>query len=80
MAEETPALDGGCNGPWDHVFPQGIMVFYSLQRVPRKYAEDFPVEADDAVDEMPLEQMSIKTRKTIIDPYVIRCDQDIGRS
>src|ERR1700723_2050845 len=79
VAEETAALDGDGNGLGDHVFPQKILISDFLQRIPRKYAENFPVEPDDAVDEMPFKQMGIKTCETIVDPYVIRSDQDMGR-
>ena len=80
MAEETAALDGICNGPGDHVFPQEIMISNFLERIAREYAEDVRVESDDVVDEVILEQMCIETGEVIRHSYVLRCDQDIGRS
>src|ERR1700722_1563648 len=79
VAEKTPALDGSGNGLGDHVFPQEIMLSDFLQRIARKYAEDVRVESDDAVDAMIFEEMGIKTGEAIINPYVLRSDQDIGR-
>src|SRR5580704_4210602 len=56
------------------------MVSNFFQRIPRKYAKDVRVEPDDAVDAMIFEEVGIKTGEPIINPDVLRSDQDTGRS
>lgn len=52
------------------------MVSNFLQRIPRKYAKDVRVEPDDAVDVTIFEEVGIKTGEAIINPDVLRGDQD----